>query len=69
MSESDGRKDEGGLEIAASEARDRFGELIDRALSGERITITRNGRRIAALVSVRDADRLAPAREPIQQVA
>lgn len=46
------------LEITASDARDRLGELIDRALAGERVVISRNGRRIAVLVSLRDAERL-----------
>lgn len=59
MAENDERKDGDALEIAASDARDRFGELIDRALSGERVVITRSGRRVATLISLRDAERFA----------
>lgn len=54
----DGERKDEPLEITASDARDRLGELIDRALAGERVVISRNGRRIAALISLRDAERL-----------
>lgn len=42
-------------EVTANEAKRSFGQLIARAgFGGERITITRHGKAIAALVSARD---------------
>lgn len=46
-------------QVPADEARQSLGELIDRAgFMGERILITRHGKPVVALVSVRDAERL-----------
>lgn len=44
--------------VPAEEARQRLGELIDRATDGERIVITRNQRDRAVLISMRDYERL-----------
>lgn len=44
--------------IPASTARNNMGDLLDRVLSGERISITRHGKRIAGLVSAQDLERL-----------
>ena len=38
-------------EFAASEAKARFSELLDRAEAGEEITILRHGRVVARLIS------------------
>jgi prevent-host-death family protein len=40
--------------ITASDARNNMGDLLDRAIAGERITITRHGKKIAAIVGARD---------------
>lgn len=45
--------------ITASDARNNMGDLLDRVLGGERITITRHGKPIAALVGPRDLEALA----------
>lgn len=46
-------------EVPADEARAALGDLLDRAgWKGERIAITRHGKRIAALVSIADLDTL-----------
>lgn len=46
-------------EIAADEAKRSLGELLSRVGFGkERIAITRHGKRIAALVSAQDLERL-----------
>lgn len=43
------------VEIPSDEARQRLGELIDRAgFRGERIVITRHGKPLVALVSMED---------------
>lgn len=42
----------------ARTARNRLGELIDRALRGETTVITRNGKEAAAVVPVRVLSRL-----------
>ena len=39
-------------EIGAFEAKNRLSELLSRAEKGERIVITRRGKRVAMLVSV-----------------
>ena len=45
--------------VGATEARRRFGELLDRVQrEGERFLITKGGREVAALVSAEDAKRL-----------
>lgn len=41
--------------ISAEEAADRLDELVDRALDGERIVLTVEGRPAAVLEAVRDA--------------
>lgn len=57
---SDPRKEtEAPTEVTADEAKRSFGELIARAGFGnERITITRHGKKIAAIVGVRDLEAL-----------
>jgi prevent-host-death family protein len=44
--------------ITASDARNNMGDLLDRAIAGDRVVITRHGKRIAALVSARDLEKL-----------
>ncbi|MGH7239348.1 MAG: type II toxin-antitoxin system Phd/YefM family antitoxin [Candidatus Saccharimonadales bacterium] len=47
----------GGVSIV--EAREKFGELVNRAaLLSERVYVTKHGKRVAALVSVEDAELL-----------
>lgn len=41
-------------EFAASEAKARFSELLDRAEAGEELTIRRHGRVVAKLTPVRE---------------
>lgn len=56
------RKDESAAEelaITASDARNNMGDLLDRVLAGERITITRHGKKIAGIVGARDLETLA----------
>ena len=62
------RHDPGGDEIAeripADEARVKLGDVIDRALSGERIVITRHAKDHAVVLSYRDyVDLLALSRD------
>jgi len=38
-------------EYTVAEARDNFTKLIDRALAGEEVTITRRGKPVVAIVS------------------
>jgi prevent-host-death family protein len=53
------RKDLELEEIAATDVRDRLTELMNRAsFGGERFALTVHGQRKAALVSVRDLERL-----------
>jgi prevent-host-death family protein len=50
------------VEVTADEAKRSFGDLLARAGFGnERIPITRHGKRIAALVSAKDLERLVGA--------
>lgn len=52
-------KDVGLEEVAAAEVRDRLTELMNRAnIANERIVLTRNGKQTAALVGIRDLERL-----------
>jgi prevent-host-death family protein len=47
------------VEVTADEARDTLGAILDRAgFQGERLTITRHGRQLAALVSIGDLEKL-----------
>ena len=41
------------LELAVEEADDRLNELVRRVEAGERVVLTRDGRSVARLVSVR----------------
>ena len=43
-------------EIGAFEAKNRLSELLTRAEKGERIFITRRGKRVAVLLSARQVD-------------
>lgn len=53
------RKDEAIEEVAATEIRDRLTELMNRAGYGnERITLTVHGKQTAALIGIRDLERL-----------
>jgi prevent-host-death family protein len=45
--------------VGVNRARDILGELVNRAgYGGERIPLTRNGKQVAALVSMKDVERL-----------
>lgn len=56
---SEARKPNEAREVTADEAKRSFGELIARAGFGnERIAITRHGKKIAAIVGVRDLEAL-----------
>lgn len=58
---SGGKRSEGKEKVyePADRARDAFGDLLDRAgFRGERIRITRNGKEIAALISIEDLNKL-----------
>ncbi len=60
-----GRKDESVedvSEVTATEGRIRLTELMNRAFQDERIVLTSHGRRICALIGMKDFDRL-PARD------
>ena len=59
--DSDGKGGEPSQEyaISASDARNNMGDLLDRVLAGERITITRHGKKIAGIVGARDLETLA----------
>lgn len=53
------RKDLETEEVAATDVRDRLTELMQRAsIAGERFALTVHGQRKAAIVPVRDLDRL-----------
>lgn len=43
------------MKITAKEARERFGEIIERAARGEEVVILRRGRPVALLVPARPA--------------
>lgn len=45
------------MEIGATEARDRFSQLLDEVESGETIVITRHGKPVARLVPVSSPSR------------
>lgn len=48
-------------QASTEDARRSFGDLVNRVgFGGERIVITRHGKPIAALVSMKDFDTLAP---------
>ncbi|MDE2196763.1 MAG: type II toxin-antitoxin system Phd/YefM family antitoxin [Gammaproteobacteria bacterium] len=45
--------------VSVVEAREKFGDLVNRAaLLSERVYVTKHGKRVAALVSVEDAELL-----------
>jgi prevent-host-death family protein len=47
-------------DLSISEARDTLAEIINRVVyGGERIILRRHGKKVAALVSARDLERLA----------
>ena len=49
-------------EMGVAETKQRFAELIDRVLDGERFVVTRRGRPVAALVPATDAAASEPSR-------
>jgi prevent-host-death family protein len=66
MSDSEqNHKDESDV-ITASDARNQLSDLLDRAMLGERITISRNGKKIAVLLGARDPQltKVAEFRDP-----
>jgi prevent-host-death family protein len=44
--------------VAASEARDKFAEVLDQAAHGERVVITRHGKAKVAIVPIADVELL-----------
>lgn len=50
-------------ELAMSEARSRFAEVLDVAIAGEPVYVTRRGRRVAVLVDAASYDALVEAVE------
>jgi prevent-host-death family protein len=61
--ESAGIEDPGDL-VAATDAKNQFGRLLDRALSGRRVVITKHQTPAAVLLSFEDYRRLAPDAAP-----
>jgi prevent-host-death family protein len=53
-------------EVSATRAQNEFGRLLDRAISGERVVITRHGRPAAVLLSAIDYGRLIDPLPPIE---
>ena len=49
-------------QMGVAETKQRFAELIDRVLDGERFIVTRRGRPVAALVPATDAAASEPSR-------
>lgn len=49
-------------EMGVAETKQRFAELIDRVLDGERFVVTRRGRPVAALMPATDAAASEPSR-------
>jgi prevent-host-death family protein len=49
-------------EVPSDRLRDTLGGLIDRVLAGERIVVTRHGRRVLALVGLKDLEALESGR-------
>jgi prevent-host-death family protein len=49
--------------ITALEVRAKFGQVLDEAAAGERFIVERAGQPVAAIVPLRDLERLDPARE------
>lgn len=49
------------LHITATDARLRLGEMIDAAISGDRVVIHRHGKQLAALVGMRELEALESA--------
>jgi prevent-host-death family protein len=44
--------------MSVSEARQGFAEVVDRVKIGERVVLEKNGRKVAAIVSVEDLELL-----------
>ena len=54
-------------EVAVSEARDRLAEVIDESRrSGEPISVTRRGRRVAVILGSEDFDRLVDRADDVE---
>ena len=54
-------------EVAVSEARNRLAEVIDESRrSGEPVSVTRRGRRIAVIVGADDFDRLVDSADDVE---
>lgn len=49
------------VEVTASAARNQMGDMIDRALGGQRFKILRHGKAVAALVTADDLEALTGA--------
>jgi len=56
--------------VSVVEAREKFGDLVNRAaLLSERVYVTKHGKRVAALVSVEDAELLEALEDKYDLVA
>jgi prevent-host-death family protein len=44
--------------VGVREAKDKMAQLIDRALAGEEVVITRRGERVARIEALSEEDRL-----------
>jgi prevent-host-death family protein len=56
------RKSASRTHIPADEARDAFGDVLDRAgYRGERIVVTRHGKDVVAIVSIADLEKIEAA--------
>ncbi len=54
--------------IGAFEAKNKLGQLLDLVEQGEEITITRHGKEVARLVSVRSAHSREAARAAVRRI-
>ena len=54
--------------VGAFEAKTHFSQLIERALHGEEIFITRRGKPVAKLVPVEDLQNSESAREAVKRI-
>jgi prevent-host-death family protein len=55
-------------EVGASEAKNRFGQLLDLVEQGEEVTITRHGKEVARLVPSRAGFNREAARAAAQRI-
>jgi prevent-host-death family protein len=56
------------MEIGSFEAKNKLSELLERAERGEEVVITRRGKPVAKLVSIREAHNVDEARAAAQRL-